>query len=81
MSKAIIQITIREDRNDDYVRRELITVDYDTYDKIADCMETYTVKQYDEAWTQLLNEIVNQVSDLPENWYIDRSERKLIECY
>lgn len=81
MSKAIIQITIRETNNDNYVRRELITIDYDTYSKIEDCMETCTVEQYNKAWTQLLDEIVNQVGNLPENWYIDRSERRLIECY
>ena len=81
MSKAVVQITIREDWNDDYVKRELITVDFDTYNIISDCMETYTVEQYNKAWTRLLDEIVNQVSNLPENWYIDRSERRLIECY
>ena len=81
MGKAVIQITIREDCNDYYERRELITIDLDTYNKIVDCMETCTVKEYEQAQIQLLNEIINQVGDLPENWYIDRSERKLIETY
>lgn len=81
MSKAIIQITIRKDDDSSYVRHEPISVDYDVYCIIDDGMETCTADEYRDAWLRFFIEILRQVSNLPDNWYLDSPERKLVECY
>ena len=81
MSKAVVEITIRKDNDQSYARRERITISNDIYNIIDDGMQTCTADIYNGAWLIFFTEICSQVDNLPDDWYMCRSERKLIECY
>ena len=67
-----LSVKIGDNNDKNYSKEVTIKVDVETYMILVYGFdEDIDMSIYDKYYKKLINDIRNQVKDLPENWYID----------
>ena len=67
-----LSVKIGDNNDKNYSKEVTIKVDVETYMILVyGFEEDIDMSIYDKYYKKLINDVRNQVKDLPENWYID----------
>ena len=67
-----LSVKIGDNNDKNYSKEVDIKVDVETYMILVHGFEEdIDMSIYDKYYNKLINDVRNQVNDLPENWYID----------
>ena len=67
-----LSVKIGDNNNKNYSKEVTIKVEVETYMILVHGFEEdIDMSIYDKYYKKLINDVRNQVKDLPENWYID----------
>ena len=67
-----LSVKIGDNNDKNYSKEVTIKVDVETYMILVyGFEEDLDMSIYDKYYNKLINDVRNQVKDLPENWYID----------
>lgn len=67
-----LSVKIGDNNDKNYSKEVTIKVDVETYMILVHGFEEdIDMSIYDKYYKKLINDVRNQVKDLPENWYID----------
>lgn len=69
-----ILVTIGDNSNKEYSRKDVVDIDPVEYLVYKDCMNYCSSDTYNDAWEHIVRAISQQIDNLPYDWYVDKIE-------